>query len=175
MPNIQMAAIISAIKCAIQKCDKKKHDNTDYDITTTKAGDPMPMRSRCTALGSKKHKCVEETLKNEPGIKTEQTFDMRPPPPPKPATKRPPKGKGRRPDIVVGGPPQYDVYDAKFPCSDDVKSGAKTTGPMESGSKKGINYKKPSSKEAKAYKKIANGGKSTALTPEDCKNEPCGS
>ncbi len=171
-----MAAIISAIKCAIQKCDKKDHNNNDYDITTTKKGKPMPKRSRCTALGSKKHKCVEETLKNQPGVKTEQTFDMTKTPPTEVA-KSPGKGKGRRPDVVVGGPSPapYDVYDAKFPCSDDVKSGAKTSGSMPSAPKKGSNYKKPSSKEAKDYNKIANGGKTTALTPEDCKNEPCGS
>ena len=168
MPNLQAPVIAIPspehdIKCAIQKCDQKS-----YDIPAAK--------NRCAVLGTKKHTCVKETLQQKsPACQCEQPFDMRTNPP-TPVTSSPGKGLGRRPDVVVGGPSpaSYDVYDAKFPCSDDVRSGKATSpGPMPSAGTSGANFVSASSKEQKDYVKIANGGKSKALTPEDCKNEKC--
>jgi hypothetical protein len=160
------------IKCAIKKCD-----GASYDISKTAEGNAMPANSRCGALGSKKHKCVKDELEKK-GVpcKCEQTFDMTKSPP-SPSPTSPGKGLGRRPDIVVPHAPpsaSYDVYDAKFPCSSAVKSSTgPSTGVMQSAPTSGSNYVKPTSKEYKDYTKIANGGKSKPVTPEDCKHEEC--
>jgi len=176
MPNMQGPVIVAPgpehdIKCAIQKCDKK-----DYDISKTKAGAQMPPGSRCSALGTLKHTCVKETLqKGSPSCQCEQTFDMSANPP-APVPSSPGKGLGCRPDVVVGGPPPaaYDVYDAKFPCSDTVKSGsAKSSGPLPSAAKTGASYESATSKERTRHPIIANGGKSKTVAPVDCENEPC--
>jgi hypothetical protein len=160
------------IKCAIKKCDKEPQQ-----IHTTQKGDPMPAGARCSALGTKKHTCVKDTLKAR-GVpcQSEQTFDMRSTPP-SPCSASPGKGLGRRPDIIAPPPPStsFDVYDAKFPCSSNTKnpkgpsSGSMPSAPITAAPK----YTKPTSKEMKDYKDIANGGKVKVLTPEDCKNEPC--
>jgi hypothetical protein len=159
------------VKCAIKKCD-----TANYDISKTADGAPMPANSRCGALGSKKHKCVKEALEKK-GVPCacEQTFDMRAAPP-SPVAASPGRGLGRRPDVVSPAPPStsFDVYDAKFPCSSAVKSpSGPSTGVMQSAPTSGSNYVKPTSKEYKDYQKIANGGKSKPITPEDCKNEEC--
>ncbi len=160
------------VKCAIKKCDNQKHD-----IRRTRSGNPMPPSSRCSALGSKKHACVGRTLKAK-GCQSEKTFKMRPPPP-TPATGRLKRGQGRRPDVVIGGPPPnpYDVYDAKFPCSHRVSSGRKQKGVMPSRGVTGAGYLRSArrrvQRQMRAYQRIANGGKVKALTPEDCKQEKC--
>jgi hypothetical protein len=168
-PAVAAAAELD-IRCAIIKCDEKDEDNQDYDVSTTAAGKPMPPGSRCSALGSKKHTCVKETLeKQNANCQCEQTFDMRTTPP-SPSSPPLPAGAGRRPDVVLGGPPpaSYDVYDAKFPCSSAVKQGT-TTGPMPSDpSRTGASMM--SVPQAKAYGRIANGGKVEAMSPQDCKD-----
>ena len=176
--NLDPAVAASAehdIKCAIQKCDNKDENGNDYDVSTTAAGKPMPKGSRCSALGSKKHSCVKRTLeKKNPNCQCEQTFDMRTTPP-SPSSPPLPAGAGRRPDVVLGGPPpaSYDVYDAKFPCSSAVKAGT-TSGPMPSDmSRSGASMM--SATQASAYNDIANGGKVEALSPADCASEPCDS
>lgn len=168
------------IKCAIQQCDKKNAKGQDYDISTTKAGSPMPPRAACSVLGTLKHTCVKETLEKKypPNgkVQCEKTFDMRANPPPL-ASAQPPAGCGRRPDVIVGDPTKMprnvDVYDAKFPCGSAVKGGART-GAMPSKPVPAAQYVKPNAKEMRDYKSISGKGKVTPLTPEDCKNEPCG-
>jgi hypothetical protein len=162
------------IKCAIKKCDT----DPSHQIHTKEDKTPMPASARCSVLGTKKHKCVSDALKAK-GVncKSEQTFDMRKPPPPKPCGASPGKGLGKRPDIVVPPPPSasYDVYDAKFPCSAATKnpagpsSGSMPSAPVTAAPK----YTNPTSKEMTDYKMIANGGKVKVLTPEDCKGEKC--
>jgi hypothetical protein len=168
-PTVAAAAELD-IRCAIIKCDEKNENNQDYDVSTTAAGAPMPPSSRCSALGTKKHTCVKKTLeKKNSNCQCEQTFDMRSKPP-SPSSSPLPAGAGRRPDVVLGGPPpaDYDVYDAKFPCSSAVKQGA-TTGPMPSDpSRTGLSMM--SVPQATAYGRIANGGKVEAMSPQECKN-----
>ncbi len=171
------AAAEHDIKCAIQKCDKKDENGNDYDVSTTAADKPMPAGSQCSALGSKKHTCVKKTLEaKNPNCQCEKTFDMQKKPPTlhPPGAPRLPRGKGRRPDVVVGGgppPTDYDVYDAKFPCSDAVKGG-QTTGSMHSDMTK-TGASKMSASQKRAYNKIANGGKVEPLSPANCASEPC--
>jgi uncharacterized Zn-binding protein involved in type VI secretion len=166
------AAAEKDILCAIVKCDTKDENNQDYDVSKTTDQRKMPFGSQCSALGSKKHSCVKRTLeKKNANCQCEKTFDMRPPPPAPPVPSSPPlpAGAGRRPDVVVGGPPpaDYDVYDAKFPCSPAVKNG-QMTGPMPSDpTRSGASMM--SVPQHTAYKRIANGGKVSPLSPEDCK------
>lgn len=163
------------IKCAIQKCDQKDENGDDYDVGTTAAGVPMPAGAQCSALGSKKHSCVKRTLEaKNPNCQCEQTFNMNnsPPTPHPPGAPQLPAGQGRRPDVVVGGPPpgSYDVYDAKFPCSAAVKAGT-TAGPMPSMSRTGASMMGNS--QRRAYGDIANGGNVEPLSPSDCAKEVC--
>lgn len=166
------------IKCAIQKCDQKNEDGKDYDVSTTAAGGPMPPGSQCSALGSKKHTCVKKTLeKKNKNCQCEKTFDMNktPPTPHPPGAPQLPAGQGRRPDVVVGGPPpqSYDVYDAKFPCSASVKKSV-PTGPIPMPSdmtRSGPTMMGRGQRDA--YKAVANGGKVSALSPADCASEEC--
>lgn len=153
------------VKCAIKKCDQQS-----YDVSKTKAGKAMPAASKCSALGSKKHKCVQDTLKGKPNIYPEQPYA---------------KGvsglsRACRPDVVVGGKPPSqpcDVYDAIFPCSDSVKGAASSSlsGVMPSAPTSAAMTAKasPSSKESRLYQKIAGTGQVRPLSPEDCKNETC--
>lgn len=181
-PAVAAAAELD-ILCAIIKCDDKNEHGQDYDVSKTTATPPvaMPEGSQCSALGSKKHTCVKNTLqKKNANCQCEKTFDMSPTPPARP-TPHPagapqlPAGQGRRPDVVVGGPPPatYDVYDAKFPCSPAVKkkvaAGGLRTGPMPSdptrsgASMMGV-------KQKQAYDRIAGpGGRTLSMSPEDCK------
>jgi len=177
--NLDPAVAMSAehdIKCAIQKCDQKDENGKAYDVSTTGAGTAMPAGSQCSALGSKKHSCVKRTLQaKNPNCQCEQTFDMRnTPPTPYPlGAPQLAAGLGRRPDVVLGGPTpaDYDVYDAKFPCSSSVKKGT-TSGPMPSDmSRAGSSMMGRS--QARAYGNIANGGKVEALAPADCASEVC--
>ena len=155
-----------------------KKDQQKQDIRKTRKGKPMPKRSRCAALGSKKHKCVQDKLsgKKSIGIYPEQPYKK---------GSVPGLSKNRRPDVVVfpggGAPPAQPcyVYDAIFPCSDKVKdkttsasslSGVIPSAPIPAGS---TPKARPSSKESRDYKKIAGKGKVTSLSPEDCKNEKC--
>lgn len=160
------------IKCAIQKCDKKS-----YDIRETKKGRHMPRRARCPALGSKKHKCVADSLKGmeAQGVRGEIPY---------PKNSVPGLKANRRPDIVIHTPPAAppsqpcDVVDAKFPCSEPTKRRKRKhlKGPMESHAITGEDYMagKPTAKEFKDYKRITGpGGSVRSLTPEDCKNEKC--
>ena len=166
------------IKCAIQKCDQKNEDGNDYNVSTTVAGAPMPPGSQCSALGSKKHTCVKKTLeKKNKNYQCEKTFDMNKTPPTmqRPGAPQLPAGHGRRPDVVVGGPPpqSYDVYDAKFPCSASVKKSV-PTGPIPMPSD--MTRSGPSMmghRQRNAYSRIANGGKVSALSPMNCASEPC--
>lgn len=174
------------IKCAIQKCDKKDEDGKDYDISKTKKSGgtkDMPDSSACGALGSEKHSCVRATLekKKDPKGKgaCEQTFDKNGKPP-NPVPRSPGPGRGKRPDVVVGDPDgnprNMDVYDAKFPCPDNVKqSGGARSGAMASRPVTGDDYmaSKPTSKEFEDYTKIAGQGDVQVLSPEDCKDEEC--
>lgn len=179
--NLDPAVAASAehdIKCAIQKCDNKDENGNDYDISQTTANPPKPMPagSRCAALGSKKHTCVRKTLEaKNPHCQCEQTFDMTktPPTPHPPGAPQLKRGDGRRPDVVLGGPPpaDYDVYDAKFPCSSAVKTGT-VTGHMPSDmSRTGPSMM--STSQQTAYNNIANGGKVEALSPANCASETC--
>lgn len=164
------------VKCAIQKCDKKDENGNNYDVSTTAAGASMPPGAQCSALGSKKHSCVKRTLEaKNPNCNCEQTFDMRNTPPTEhpPGAPQLPRGAGRRPDVVLGGPSpvSYDVYDAKFPCSAAVRGG-QTTGSMPSDmSRSGPSMMGTS--QGNAYQDIANGGSVQALAPADVANEPC--
>lgn len=164
------------IKCAIQKCDKADASGKPYDVTKTAKGKPMPPNSRCSALGSKKHKCVQETLEKKKlsNVACEQTFDMRASPPAAvPAS--PGKGLGRRPDVIVGDPSatprNIDCYDAKFPCGAGSTARPVTGANYMAGkrAKSGVTRLK----EETDYQDIAGKGKSEVLTPEDCKNEKC--
>lgn len=169
------------IKCAIQKCDKADASGKPYDVSKTSSGKnkgkPMPPGSRCSALGSKKHKCVQETLdkKGMSNVGTEKTFDMRGKPAPTPCASSPGKGLGRRPDIIVGDPSavprNIDVYDAKFPCGPG-NTARPVTGKAYMAAKRARNGGKRL-KEEDAYQDIAGKGQSKVLTPEDCKDEKC--
>lgn len=183
--NLDPAVTASAeheIKCAIQKCDQKNENGNNYDVSTTAAGAPMPPGAQCSALGSKKHSCVKRTLEKNPktACRCERTFDMGTPSSPNvPPVELPqgspqlPAGQGRRPDVVVGGPnpASYNVYDAKFPCSQAVRGG-QTTGSMPSDpGRNGASMMGRSQRNA--YRDISNGGKVVPLAPVDCASEKC--
>jgi hypothetical protein len=177
-PAVAMAAEHD-IKCAIQKCDQADENGNDYDVSTTAAGEKMPRGSQCSALGSKKHSCVKRTLQaKNSNCQCEQTFDMNntPPTPHPPGAPQLPAGQGRRPDVVVGGPSpaDYDVYDAKFPCSSAVKQGRTSGSSGSMGSDMSRSGKSMmSTSQASAYGDIANGGKVESWSPADCASEPC--
>lgn len=165
------ASSMHKIMCAIKECDKKHHD-----IRKTKKGRNMPRRARCSALGTKKHKCVSDALKGmeSQGVRSEVPY-----------SKGTPKGlsANRRPDIVVHTPPAKPphqpcaVIDAKFPCSEATKRRKRKhlKGQLESRPVTGYDYmkNKPTAKEFDDYETIAGGGPVIPITPEDCKNEVC--
>jgi hypothetical protein len=184
------AAAEKDIRCAIQKCDKKDANQKDYDVSTTAEEiapgvfKPMPAGSQCSALGSKKHTCVKETLAANKNCQCEKTFNMHkdanPPQTPTPHPQGVPglaAGHGRRPDVVLGGPPpaDYDVYDAKFPCSSAVKGGQTKGGPGVSMASdlSQTGASKMGKSQATAYGKIANGGKVEPLSPADVAGDIC--
>ena len=165
---------IDTVCCVIERCDRKH-----YDIS----GSNKP----CTDLGSEKHKCVENSLKDDPRFECETSYNMDKNPP-QPITLS--NGKFahrasakamkayygwkevRRPDIKTPGRP-CKVFDAKFPCSDKVKGG-KATGRMDSDmSRSGASMMSDDQRDA--YQKIAgskkSGGEVTALSPGDCKEK----
>ncbi len=164
--------------CVIERCDRKH-----YDVAGAK--------SPCTKLGEEKHKCVENSLKDDPRFKTEVSYNMLKDPPEAillsngaPAHKRSaeyimeyyygspkPEGSVRRPDVSTSMKQPMEIYDAKFPCSDKVKGG-KTSGRMDSDmSRSGTSMMKDDQRDS--YEKIAGdkdeGAKVEALSPGDCK------
>jgi hypothetical protein len=178
------------IQCAIKKCDRKDENGHDYNITLTKKGQPMDDDSACKALGSRKHTCVKNTLekkhkKPKAGARSgacEQTFDMHQTPPRTTRSRRGAAGQLRRPDVVIQTrqrPPRYDVYDAKFPCGDEVMGG-KRVRKMVSEPIGGDDFQSRAMsqtglvpKELDDYEAIANGGTVKTVTPEDCKDAAC--
>jgi len=167
--------------CVIERCDRKH-----YDVSGS--------QSPCTKLGEEKHKCVENSLKDDPRFKTEVSYNMLKDPPEAmllnngaPAHRRSayyimesfceklgiskPEGSVRRPDVSNSMNQPMEIYDAKFPCSEKVKAG-KTSGRMDSDmSRSGASMMPQDQKDA--YQKIAGdedeGGKVEALSPGDCK------
>ena len=162
---------IDVVCCVIERCDRKH-----YDIDSDKP---------CTDLGSEKHKCVENSLKDDPRFECEVSFNMKDVPPSpillsngKPAHRRSARhimdyyggGEIRRPDVKTPGRP-CQIFDAKFPCSDKVKAG-KSSGRMDSDmTRSGDSMMSQDQRDA--YQKIAGdedeGGTVTPLSPGDCK------
>lgn len=167
-------ADIDLVCCVIERCDRKH-----YDVS----GSGKP----CTDLGSEKHKCVENSLKDDERFECEVSYNMKKSPPSaillsngKPAHRRSARhivnyyggGEIRRPDVKTKGYP-CKIFDAKFPCSDKVKGG-KTSGRMDSDmSRTGASMMKDDQRDA--YQSIAGskkkGGQMNALSPGDCKEK----
>lgn len=179
-------------KCAVRECDRKPLTPKEQ-ARLAKSGAP------CATLGSIKHECVEDKMEKEPGWRTERTYNMK---------KRPPqvlrsgktgqargfyharaiinkagfgwaKGQWKRPDAIVGNRAPYHIFDAKFPCSQKVKSGG-GVGPGPHLSARGVSGASMMSTEQRnAYTKIANGsskknqGTVTATSPSDAKGVKC--
>ncbi len=178
--NIDPSLAPSEIRCAIHECD-----NASYNLSKIAPGD------RCDVLGSKKHACLANKLKNkEPDIYSE-TFVSMIEKPPQILTS---KGKGvrnffharnkigkvtsykpgqlRRPDMIFKATDGSQVVaDAKFPCPDDVKSGKKVRGKMQSPSGSASML---TGKQRAAYKVIQNNGKDPMeIQPTDCSASDC--
>lgn len=164
--------------CVIERCDRKH-----YDVSVSS--------KPCTDLGSKKHECVENSLKNDDRFECERSFNMENSPPTPillsngaPAHRRSARhimdyyggGEIRRPDVKTKGYP-CQIFDAKFPCSDKVSSGDKSSGRMDSDmSRTGASMMSDDQRDA--YQSIAGpkkkGGKVEAMSPGDCKkNDSC--
>jgi hypothetical protein len=164
--------------CVIERCDRKHYDVSESE-------------KPCTDLGTEKHKCVENSLKDDPRFKTEVSYDMLTDPPEPillsngaPANKWSakyimeyyygsplPKGSVKRPDVSTSMEQPMQIYDAKFPCSEKVKGG-KTSGRMDSDkSRSGASMMDKDQRDA--YEEIAGDADDeaevTALSPGDCK------
>ncbi|WP_287175559.1 DUF4150 domain-containing protein [Mesorhizobium sp.] len=171
------------IKCAIKECDRKHYDVSD-----------QKKNKRCSVLGTLKHACVEKALKDEPKLYTEASFNMETrlpqgilqqngnPVHPRAAKKvlrqilgrrRNARVQVKRPDACTGTGPTCNVYDAKFPCPEKVKSGEKLTGRLDSDmSRTGAEMMEP--EQEQAYRRIAGKkGKVMAISPGECKDVDC--
>lgn len=170
------------IKCAIHECDQKRYN-------LTKAGDDP-----CAALGKMKHACVANHKKikdKEDQIFSETFVNMRTTPP----TVLTKAGKGvhnvfrakamigratgyrigelRRPDLIYRDTAGNRVVaDAKFPCPEDVASGAKKSGKMASPSDSASML---TGDQRDDYEQIQGNGKPPQeIQPSDCSSEDCG-
>jgi Domain of unknown function (DUF4150) len=166
-----------AVKCAIHQCD-----NRSYNLGTP----PPPAEEACRLLGTKKHTCVAEKLKDkEPEILSETFVDMTVDPPNvmqgvknffharakigqangyKP-------GSLRRPDVVIQKDGKRQVIDAKFPCPDDVASGTKSRGVMKSPQSSASML---TGEQKDDYEAIQNNGQPPQeIQPSDCSSKDC--
>jgi len=104
---LQNPKMIVADLTKIAKACNKKVDKA--------AGYPpgKPSGHECTTLGTKKHKCCEDAIKNagNPRVQAEQSFSK--------SGQRMPRGGPCRPDVVVCDASNnvQQVYDFKFNCS----------------------------------------------------------
>ena len=193
-----------AVKCAVKQCDEMEITDKDRDrlsaaMDAARSEGNDPGAAACMKLGTIKHECVENKMKNTPGARTERTYDMRKNPP-EVLKRSPPNekeecsnfwsgmasafracggranytpGDARRPDVVFGHEPgSKNVFDAKFPCSDAVRSGNIGGSPLRSDP---LTAGKDvmDDKQKEAYEKVANGGKVKAVAPADAAGESC--
>ena len=184
-PIVQVEAAAYEFACAVKECDEKPL--TDDEMAELKASDDP-----CLTLGSIKHRCVKEKMKDsdaqsEPGYDTGRNppeLLMRKPPndsQPCPsfgsafasvrrnckADKVPYKtGRLRLPDCVIGENPPRIVLDAKFPCPDKVKKKPLRAKKFPSANQAGDELWRPGQREK--YEKIAGkGGQVVAVSPKD--------
>lgn len=169
------------IKCAIHECDNK-----DY---SKKINKNIPKDKRCSALGSHKHACFAEKMKDDDRVHSETFVDTHEDPPKVliGSDNNPVKnihhafakikchgGKGyevgrlRRPDLMVK--PGNICVDAKFACPDNVKSGKKWSGKMPGTSGNELAMKKD---QEDAYQEIGGGKKPVDVGPNECSAEDC--
>jgi hypothetical protein len=173
-------------QCAVKECDAA----TNYDVSKAKDAD-----ERCKSLGTQKHACVADKMKNkEPKLYSEASFDMKQKPPqmimsqtrPGKASVffsavnkmrakyggryKPGKGHLRRPDACTGQGPDCHVLDAKFPCPANVANGSVTSGQAMPSAPARASMNR---KQRRAYKKIAGKGTVTAIGPRESRNAVC--
>ena len=168
--------MLKAFQCAVKECDRKPL--TKKQQKRVKAAAPK----QCAELGSIKHECVDEKMSKEPGCRTERTYDMKKSPPQvvrdasgaeaqgyvgakvalAAAGTAMTKGRFKRPDAIFGNKAPYHIFDAKFPCSEKVKSGQVDAVNLSKAGVSGDSKMSPDQRTS--YQKIANGSSKTAGT-----------
>jgi hypothetical protein len=183
-------ALLKEFQCAVKECDRKPLTKAEQK----RVSDAAPRQ--CQELGTLKHECVDEKMSKNPDARTERSYDMkqRPPRSLKDASGAETQGylaakkaayaqfgymaKGRfkRPDVIFGKRAPYHVLDAKFPCSEKVKSGQVDAVNLSARGVSGASMM--SDDQRAAYQKIANGsaqqeGTVTAVSPADAAGVQC--
>lgn len=175
--------------CAVRDCDQVRPSAPE--MARLRRQTPQ---ERCRRLGAIKHACVEERLaKSTTGLRAERSFDMDQDPPAivrnrfgdetvgyiaaKRAQRAQHLGTLRRPDAVADTASGYEVYDAKFPCSQDLLAGRMDGTALRSDRNvRGID--RMSDKEIFDYQAIADAGVPlsgpvTAIAPADATGVKC--
>lgn len=74
VPSAPTVNLVQDLKRIAEECNEQENRNAGYP----KPGKPKPTGKECTTLGTKKHKCCEDKIKeaNHPRVKSEQPYEL---------------------------------------------------------------------------------------------------
>lgn len=181
---------LSQFKCAVRQCDRRPLNDAEWTRFVSADRD-----RRCAVLGEIKHACLEQSLSSNSDIRSERSFDMSQNPPQvvkdaqgnetvgydaaNAAKEAQGLGDLRRPDAIAGSGAPYEIYEAKFPCSNKVKNDAFADDERVLRSSNIVTGEdKAGTKEKGDYKRIADGGldghgKVHVVAPKDTRVKDC--
>lgn len=182
---------LKEFKCAVRQCDRQALSDEQWNKFVS-----ADRELRCTTLGEMKHQCVQDRLSQNSTIRPERSYDMSKNPPRVvkdaqgnetvgyDAAKAAQEAQGlpgplRRPDAIANDTAPYEIYEAKFPCSNKVKNDSfKDTDRVLRSSSTIKGSRAAGTKEKTDYVSIADGGlmghgKVHVVSPADTRVADC--